>query len=139
MMVPYVEFKEVAFEGDFLRRLDPRLRAIVYDLAEFTYRRFHKQTIITCVNRPNDKDSAHGYGRAIDARSLHLAEYEKSEILKYLDGVWGADTAPIGERTEAGKTKFLRAIIHVGTAEHLHLAINSSHSRGDYFRDNRHI
>jgi hypothetical protein len=133
MMVPYLQFKDAEFEEDFLRRLDPRIRAVCYDLAEFTFRRFKKPLVVTCVNRPADKDSAHGYGRAVDIRSLHLAVTEKSTVLEYLRAVWDANTEP-SPQTKAGKQKFLRAMIHVGTAEHLHLAINSSHSRGNYLR-----
>lgn len=133
-MVPYLQFKEYGFEEDFLRRLDPRIRAVCYDLAEYAYRHFKKPLVITCVNRPDDKDSAHGYGRAVDIRSLHLAESEKKDVLEYLRAVWGADTAPMGERTPEGRKVLLRAVIHVGTAEHLHLAINSSHSKGNYLK-----
>ena len=133
MMVPYLQFKEYGFEEDFLRRLDPRIRAVCYDLSEFTYRQFHKPLVVTCVNRPDDKDSAHGYGRAVDIRSLHLTKSEKKDVLEYLRAVWGANTEPTPQ-TKEGKKKFLRAMIHTGTAEHLHIAINSSHSRGNYLK-----
>ena len=137
-MTSRVFFKTAELAMQFVRNLDPRLRAVNYDIAEFCERKYHKQWVITDILR-DDKTSAHHYGRANDARSFHFTEDEIREIIEYLDSVWGADTSPEGQRTEAGRKKFLRLLYHKGTAWHFHLAINSSHSRGDYFRDNKHI
>lgn len=133
MVISKVFFKDTSLEEQFIRRLDPRLRAVVYDVAEFCDRRFRKQWIITDVGR-DDPNSAHHYGRAVDCRSLHLAEPEIEIILDYLNSVWDADLSPKGQRTEAGQKKFLRVLYHKesDSAYHFHLAINGSHSRGDY-------
>lgn len=129
-----IQFKTHELEMDFLRRLDPRLRAVIYDMAEFCNRRFKKGVVITCVNRPDDRDSAHGYGRAVDIRTHHLEPKEVAQVVNYLVSVWGGDSSPTGRRTEWGKKQFLRVLYHKGTAWHLHLAVNSAHSRGDYLK-----
>lgn len=116
-------------EREFYNELDPRMRAIQFDIADYVRRKFGKEWTITCVNRPWDKDSAHGDARAVDARSTQFTDEEKAEIMNYADKAWGADLDPIGSRITRGRKKFLRIVCHVGTAEHFHWAINGVHRR----------
>lgn len=122
-----LSFKTEELEYQFYHRLDPRLRAFHLETADYVQRRFGKVWVITCVNR-DQPDSSHGHKRGVDARSTQFTSYEKREIMLRSSRIWGADLAPIGQRTDDGRKKFLRMICHIGTAEHFHTAINSSHA-----------
>lgn len=105
---------------EFHNEIDPRLRAIIFDIARTMWRKHRKDTIITCLVRSKEENraeggsqySAHlrGSGRAVDLRTSHLAEKEVTEIIEYLNTVWGDD--------------FVYVKYHdAGSGNHLHINI----------------
>ena len=111
---------DARLDREFHNEIDPRLRAIIFDLARIMWKRYRKDTILTCLIRSKDENraeggyqySAHlrGSGRAVDLRTSHLSEKEVAGIVEYLNTTWGDD--------------FLYVKFHdAGSGNHLHINI----------------
>ena len=114
-------------ENQFLHRIDPRLRGVLWELDDWSVRTTGKNITITCLNRTEEenervggkKRSAHRCGRAADIRSYLFSEIEIERLVAYLYEVWGPE--------------FLHIVHHdSGHGDHIHININRPFHRKNY-------
>ena len=106
--------------------IDPRLRVILIDLAEWVYFEFGKPMTLTCIRRNQAENeavegmerSAHisdddGYVRAADIRSRNFLKPEKKRIVHYILDKWNR------------RQKYVHCIYHdADSGPHFHININ---------------
>lgn len=112
---------------EFGEWIDPRLRAVLTELAWWLFKNYVLTLVVTCLNRSNPENTAvggrkwssHLTGRAADLRSKHFTEEIREAIINHLQETWGAD--------------FLHVIWHdSGKGEHFHLNINRAFMKRDF-------
>lgn len=98
-----IEFKkekgphyQARLRHEWWNRIDPRLRAVFFELSDWVENQFGKMLIITQLNRTEEENkrlggyefSAHLYGRGGDFRSHIFTQEEIDAIEKHLDDTW---------------------------------------------------
>lgn len=123
-MLRYKEGQEARLQKELNEEIDPRLRALLRDLAGYAQRIFDKDIIITCLNRTEQENvsvggipkSAHLDNRAADLRVFNLTAQEQAEIVHYIKTVWGEKMVHV-------------LLSNHGTAKHIHVNINFAERR----------
>lgn len=114
---------------EFKHWIDPRLRAVLLELDDWSQRILGKRVLITSLNRTKEENekvggsvySAHLVGRAVDIRSRLFEEAELEQIKKHLMDAWGFS--------------FLYVICHgKGSNKHIHINIRHAHQIKNYAR-----
>ncbi len=112
------------FLADWNGGIDPRLKAIIIELTDYTMIEYSHGLTITSLNRSfvpigSNPKSAHFEGRAADIRSRTFTAEQSAVIVKRARVIWGS--------------KFLHIIHHdSGNGEHFHLNINYPFKRNGW-------
>lgn len=110
---------------DWENSIDPRLKAILSELATWTICEFNKGIIITCLNRTETENqavggrpkSSHLDGRAVDFRSWTFSSDQIKKVLLHIKRIW--------QRTDETLVPMVHIIHHdSGRGEHIHLNVN---------------
>jgi len=104
--IPAVYFKkeqgadyQARLQLEFTHKIDLRLKAVLFELADWMRRVLNKDLIITCLIRSVDENkavngkhwSAHLFARAWDMRTAHLSQAEIDKVQEHLMAVWGKE------------------------------------------------
>lgn len=109
---------------EYLHEIDPRLAAVLWELANYAQRNFKYDITVTCLNRTVEENtavggsptSAHLDNRAADIRCNDIPVDIAEDLIKHLKTVWGED--------------FLFVLRHgKGANVHIHVNINYKHRR----------
>ena len=125
-MTHNVFYKKPRLKDEYETRMDPRLRIVNDEVAEWVYLKFNKPWTITCIMRtPAENEAvggkektAHyidisGYVRADDCRSRNFTKSEKVLIVEYVNATWNRFI------------EYVHIVWHnSGHGEHFHININ---------------
>ena len=120
---------EMRLFEQFSNSLDPRLRAVMLEVARWSKAKFDKRLIYTCVNRTEaenidvggSKNSAHLFGRALDIRVHNLTDDEVNHMVGYINMHWLKDDP------------WLYVIVHgKGSNRHMHINIKYKYTHGSF-------
>jgi len=113
-----MRFKDNKLKHEFYHEINPKLRAVLFELDDFIERIHGKELVITCLNRTPEENrkvggiphSAHLSRRAADIRSWIFSEKELDIMIQRVKDTWG---------------DIVYIVYHEGgTGPHIHININ---------------